>query len=173
MPASMKKIAAEVVASLKTIPSPEKKGKTFWDYLKDQLYSESTWDKDDLKVIEKEIHAQLNKLEKKELADLWKDTDKGFEKSEANKKIDPKEMKEDLTDEILGMVMDRMDDNYSSRDSYFSQPESSYVQEKEGDGEESDDEAEPDKIDDEDFDMEDEDLFGDEDNFEEDDESRF
>ena len=61
---------------------------------------------------------------------MWESTDKGSEKIDAEKKVEVKEMKEDLTDEILGQVMDRMDDNYSSKDSYFSQPETPYVAEK-------------------------------------------
>ena len=44
MAASMKKIVGDVISSLKKHPSPEKKGKSFWDYLKEQLYSETTWD---------------------------------------------------------------------------------------------------------------------------------
>ena len=168
----MKKIVTEVVASLKTLPSPEKKGKTFWDYLKDQLYSESPWDKEDLKVIEKEINTHLNKIEKKELTEMWKDTDKGFEKAGEDKKIEVKEMKEDLTDEILGQVMDRMDDNYSSKESYFSHPEPAYAPAKEGDPDDLDADAEPDKIDDEELDLDDNDIFGEED-IDDDDETRF
>jgi len=157
----MEKIATEVIASLKKLPSPEKRGQTFWDYLKEQLYSESTWDKNDLNVIEKEINSHLNKLEKKDLTEMWESTDKGSEKIDADKKADAKEMKEDLTDEILGQVMDRMDDNYSSKESFFSQPETAYVSEKKSNGSDDDlDEvAEPGKIDDEEIDLDDKDIF--------------
>ncbi len=172
MPTTTKKIVTEVVASLKKLPSPEKKGKTFWDYLKEQLYSESPWDKNDLKVIEKEINSHLNKIEKKDLTEMWKSTDKGFEKLDEDKKVDVKEMKEDLTDEMLGQVMDRMDDNYSSKDSYFSQPETAYVSEKKEGTDDLDDDVEPDKIDDEEIDLEDKDIF-DDGEFDEDEESRF
>ncbi|MHB8930042.1 MAG: hypothetical protein ACYC5R_05540 [Melioribacteraceae bacterium] len=172
VPTTTKKIVTEVVASLKKLPSPEKKGKTFWDYLKEQLYSESPWDKNDLKVIEKEINSHLNKIEKKDLTEMWKSTDKGFEKLDEDKKVDVKEMKEDLTDEMLGQVMDRMDDNYSSKDSYFSQPEATYVSEKKEGTDDLDDDAEPDKIDDEEIDLEDKDIF-DDGEFDEDEESRF
>lgn len=164
MPTSMKKIVIEVVSSLKKLPSPEKRGQTFWDYLKEQLYSESTWDKKDLNVIEKEINSHLNKLEKKDLTEMWKSTDKGFEKIDADKKIEAKEMKEDLTDEMLGQVMDRMDDNYSSKESYFAPPETAYVAEKKTNGsdEDLDDEVLPGKLDDEDIDIDNKDLFEDE-----------
>ncbi len=168
---TMKKIVTEVVASLKKLPSPEKKSKTFWDYLKDQLYSESQWDKNDLKVIEKEINSHLNKIEKKDLTEMWKSTDKGFEKFDEDKKVDAKEMKEDLTDEMLGQVMDRMDDNYSSKDSYFSQPETTFVSEKKVESDDLDEDTEPDKIDEEKIDLEDKDIF-DDGEFDEDEESR-
>jgi hypothetical protein len=170
--ASIKKIAAEVVSNLKKIISPEKSGETFWDYLKDQLYSESPWDQKDLKVIENEIGKSLDTLDKKELTELWKDTDKGWEKFEAEKKVDTAEMKTDLTDEILGQVMDRMDDHYSSKDSYY--PESpTYVSssgEKE-DEEKSDEDEEPSDIENEDLDIDD-DLFNGED-FEDDENNSF
>ena len=174
MPNSIKKIVTDVVASLKKLPSPEKKGQTFWDYLKEQLYSESTWDKNDLKVIEKEINSHLHKLEKKELTEMWESTDKGFEKNDADKKVEAKEMKEDLTDEILGQVMDRMDDNYSSKDSFFSQPDTSYVPEKKSKGsdEDLDDDVEPGKIDDEAIDLDDKDIFDGEE-FDDEDDSGF
>jgi acid phosphatase class B len=161
VPTSMKKIVTDVVASLKKLPSPEKRGQTFWDYLKEQLYSESTWDKNDLNVIEKEINSRLNKLEKKDLTEMWKSTDKGSEKIDAEKKADAKEMKEDLTDEILGQVMDRMDDNYSSKESFFSQPETAYVSEKKNNvsDEDLDEDIAPGKIDDEEIDLDDKDIF--------------
>lgn len=167
----MKKIVNDVIAALKKLPSQEKKGQTFWDYLKSQLYSESTWDQKDLKVIEKEIDHCLNKLEKKDITTLWKDTDKGWEKFEAEKKVEIKEMKADLSDELMGQVMDRMDDNYSSRDTYFTQPEVPlYSGEAAKEKEEFSEDSEPAEIEDEDLNLDDEIL--DEDEFD-DDETNF
>jgi len=158
----MKKIVTEVVTSLKKLPSPEKRGQTFWDYLKSQLYSESTWDQDDLKVIEKEIDNRLNKIDKKDLAEMWKNTNKGLERLDVGEKTSTKEMKADLTDELVGQVMDRMDDNYTSRDSFYSEsailvPPTQEKQEK--DEKEFDEEVEPEDINDEEIKLEDEDLF--------------
>jgi hypothetical protein len=173
LPASTKKIVTDVVDNLKKIPSPEKKGETFWAYLKEQLYSESPWDKEDLNVIEQEIDKSLDSLDKKDLTELWKNTDKGWEKFEADKKVDDKEMKSDLTDEILGQVMDRMDDHYVSRDSFF--PESTVYErssKEEVPEEKPDEEAEPENLDDEDIKIDDDDLFNDEE-FEEDDETHY
>lgn len=170
----MKKIVTDVVASLKKLPSKEKKGQTFWDYLKEQLYSETTWDKNDLNVIEKEINSHLNKLEKKELNVMWESTDKGSDKIDADKKVDAKEMKEDLTDEILGQVMDRMDDNYSSKESFFLPPETIYVSEKKSisSDEVLDEDIVPGKIDDGEIDLDDKDIF-DEEEFDDEDDSSF
>ena len=155
---STKKIVNDVVTALKKMPSPQIKGQTFWDYLKSQLYSESTWDQKDIKVIEKEIDILLNKLDKKDLSEMWKNTDKGMDKSETEKKIDVKEMKADLSDELLGQVMDRMDDNYSSRDSYYSQPDPVFYSDKPKGEKDLDDDSEPEDINDEDVELDD-DLF--------------
>jgi hypothetical protein len=173
LPASIKKIATEVVANLKKMSSPEKKGDTFWNYLKDQLYSESTWDQNDLKVIENEIDKNLDKLDQKDLIELWKDTDKGWQKFEAEKKVDKKEMKADLTDEILGQVMDRMDDHYSSRDSYYTESTVYETASKEkDDAEKLDEDAEPADIEDEDLNL-DEDIFNEDELKDDDDEASF
>jgi len=166
----MKKIATDVIASLKKKPSPEKAGSSFWDFMKGQLYSETTWDQNDLKVIEKEIDVHLSKLEKKELTDLWRSTDVGMDKSDDGKKVNTAEMKEDLTGEILGQVMDRMDDNYSGGSSdyrpteaYFAVEEDTSKKKKSAD-EESGEDKEPSGIgEDDDLNLDDEDLFIDDD----------
>ncbi len=166
----MKKIATDVIASLRKKPSPEKAGSSFWDFMKEQLYSETTWDQNDLKVIEKEIDTQLSKIEKKELTDLWKRTDIGMDKFDDGKKVDSAEMKEDLTGEILGQVMDRMDDNYSGGSSdyrpteaYFAVEEDATKKKKIPD-EEGGEEKEPSEIgEDDDLNLDDEDLFIDDD----------
>lgn len=160
MAASTKKIVNDVVTALKKSPSPQKKGQTFWDYLKSQLYSESTWDQKDIKVIENEIDNCLNKLDKKDLTDMWKNTDKGSEKFETVKKVEAKEMKADLSDELLGQVMDRMDDNYSSRDTYYAQPDPVLYSNVPGGEKDLDDDSESENINEEEVELDD-DLFED------------
>jgi hypothetical protein len=176
MPASMKKIVGDVIEQLKKRPSPEKRGQSFWDFMKEQLYSESTWDQDDLKVIEESIESHLNKLENKELRKLWESTDLAMDKIDEGKKVDEPEMKADLTNEMLGQVMDRMDDNYSGK-SVYTPAENIYAEEGES-GKKSldedgfiDDEKEPDDLD-EDVDFKDDDLFNDT-GIDDDDDSRF
>ena len=154
----MKKIVNDVVNALKKYPSPEKKGQTFWDYLKSQLYSESTWDQNDIKIIEKEIDNCLNKLDKKDLTGMWKSTGAGMEKVEAEKKVETKEMKADLSDELLGQVMDRMDDNYSSKDIYFSQHDPVLYSSAPKEEKDFDDDSEPETIPEEEVELDDE-LF--------------
>ena len=170
MATSTKKIVNDVVTALKKSPSPEKKGQTFWDYLKSQLYSESTWDQKDLEVIEKEVDNCLNKLDKKDLTEMWKNTDRGMEKFEAEKKVEEKEMKADLSDELLGQVMDRMDDNYSSRDSYYSQPDTiTYSNDKKGE-KDFDDDSEPENINEEEVELDDD--LSEDDEFDKDEDDR-
>ncbi len=168
----MKKIVNDVVTTLKKLPEPGKKSGSFWEFMKGQLAEESTWDEKHLKVIEKEIDNHLTKLDRKDLTEMWKITDKGWEKFEAEKKVEVKEMKEDLNDELLGQVMDRMDDNYSSRDPYYIQHDAPlYSEEKAGD-KDFDEDAEPDEIEDEDIDLEDNNLLDDEE-FEDGEDTRF
>jgi hypothetical protein len=165
----------DVIASLKTKPTPDKSSGSFWDYLKEQLYSDSTWDQNDLKAIEKEINLQLDKLDKKALTDFWRSTDVGMDKFDDGKKVDASEMKEDLTGDILGQVMDRMDDNYSGG-SYYQSSGAFYTTEEESTKKsktsDEDDVTEKDTTDlsEDDLNLDDEDLFSEDDFTDEEDE---
>jgi hypothetical protein len=175
VPHSIKKIVVEVIAALKKHPAPAKGKGSFWDFMKEQLSDEGTWDQTHLNVIEKEIHSHINKLDKKTLADFWKSAGPGVQKFNEGKKADLKEMKEDLTEELVGQVMDRMDDNYSSRDSFYVESdfyESTAKKEVTEEGDPVDDDVEPDKIENEELNLDEDDLF-DEEEFNEEDETSF
>jgi hypothetical protein len=80
-------------------------------------------------------------------------------------------MKTDIIDEMVGQVMDRMDENYSSRDSYFPPQAETYAAgEKKSDENDSEDELEPDDLEDEEIDL-DEDIFNED--IDEDDEYKY
>lgn len=174
MSATMRKSVSEIITKLKKLPEPGKKTGSFWDFMRSQLMDEGEWDQKHIKVIEKEIDACLTKLDKKSLIELWKATPEGEEKYDDDMKVDVKEMKTDITDEMVGQVMDRMDDNYSSRDSYFpAQSESSVRNNTKGNKETSEDDVkEPDDLADDDLNLDDEDLFN-EDMEDEDDDYKF
>ncbi len=172
----MNKIATDVIASLKKKPSPDRSGSSFWDFMKEQLYSDSTWDQNDLKTIEKEISVQLDQLENKELTNLWRISIVGMDKLDDGKKADVSEMKEDLTGDILGQVMDRMDDNYSgssyyqSSGAFYTSEEDAAKKSKNSDEDDFEDKELTDLSED-DLNLEDEEIFGDEDFKDEEDEN--
>lgn len=169
---TMKKTVSEIITTLKKLPQPGKKTGSFWDFMKSQLADEGEWDQKHLKIIEKEIDTFLSKVDKKSLTELWKETPAGDEKFDEEKKIEIKEMKSDLSDEILGRVMDQMDENYVARDPFFTPEEPVYASGSESE-KESDDldlEKEPDEISDEEIDFDDDDLFEEDD---EDDEYKY
>lgn len=172
---TMKKAVAEIITTLKKLPHPGKKTGSFWEFMKSQLADEGEWDQKHIKVIEKEIDTFLTKVDKKSLVEMWKDTPAGDEKFDESKKPDIKEIKTDLTEEILGQVMDQMDENYVARDPFFSPQEPVYSAEKESEGEGSDEDfildKEPDEIPDEEIDFDDNDMFDEGD--EEDDEIKY
>lgn len=165
MSAAMRNAVGEIITSLKKLPEPGKKNGSFWDFMKNQLAEESEWDQKHIKIIEKEIDHYLSKLDKKNITDLWNATPAAEEHLD-DKNIDTKKMKADITDEMIGQVMDRMDDNYSSRDTHSPSAEESYYSnsKKSSKNEESnlDEDSEPESVPDEDVDLEDDDLFNDE-----------
>jgi len=168
----MKKYVDDVITSLKKHPEPGKKTGSFWNFLKSQLAEEGEWDQKHIKVIEKEIENALSKADKKTLSELWKETPSGAEKFDDDLKVNTKEMKEDIIDEMIGQVMDRMDDNYIARDTFSTQPDSSYFsssKEKNSDNEEDEEDKEPLDV----SDIETEDLLDDDDIFDELDEDDF
>lgn len=175
VPNSIKKIVAEVIVVLKKNPAPGKAKGSFWDFMKEQLSEESTWDQAHIKLIEKEIHIHINKLDKKTLTEFWKSAGPGVQKFDEGKKVDLKEMKDDLTEELVGQVMDRMDDNYSSRDSFYVESdfyEASAKKEVTEDGDSIDEDVEPTKIESEELALDEDDIF-DEEEFNEDDDAAF
>jgi hypothetical protein len=160
---TMKKAVVEIITVLKKIPEPGKKTGSFWDFMKSKLAEEGEWEQKHIKTIEKEIDGFLSKLDKKSLLDMWTETPAASEKNVDEKKLDTKTIKTDVADELLGQVMDRMDDNYSSRDSFFTSSEPIYSEQKKDEEEESfNEEKEPDEITDEEIDFDDEDLFNEE-----------
>ena len=170
MSASMRKAVTEIIGQLKKLPEPGKKTGSFWNFMKSQLVDEGEWDQRHIKTIEKEIDAYLSKVDKKTLNEMWKATPQGEENFDEDKKFDVKEMKTDIIDEMIGQVMDRMDDNYSSRGSYLPPViDSSYESEKKEDAPEE--ESEPDIDGEEDIEIDDDDFFGGE--SDEDDDYRF
>ncbi len=171
MSAVMRKAVTEVIAKLKKLPEPGKKTGSFWDFMRSQLMEEGEWEQKHIKVIEKEIENYLTKVDKKTVAEIWKATPAGEEKYDDEIKIDDKEMKTDIIDEMVGQVMDRMDENYSSRDSYFPPQAETYAAgEKKSDENDSEDELEPDDLEDEEIDL-DEDIFNED--IDEDDEYKY
>lgn len=166
-----KKIVNNVINSLDKLPSPEKKTLSFWSYLKDQLYSEATWDQNDIAVIEKEIRKELDKLPKNDLENLWHDCDAAQNSLDEGNKISENQMKIDLMNDLLGEVMNRMDDNYDSGfSSSYVAPSSSKKSVDEKDDEATEEEEfdltniddeiiEDDFFDDETFDKDEEDNF--------------
>lgn len=171
MATTSKKIVDNVVNSLDKLPSPGKKTISFWSYLKDQLYSEATWDQNDLAVIEKEIKKELDKLNKKDLVKLWEDCDAAQIKLDEGTEASENEMKSDLINDLLGKVMDRMDDNYTSGfTSSYVAPSSSKKSSEEKDEDVADEEElEPTDLDEKIV----EDEFFDDETFDEDEEDNF
>lgn len=135
----MKKAVEEIITSLKKLPEPGKKTGSFWNFMKSQLTDDSQWDPRHIKIIEDEIDKYLSKLDKKSIAEMWKETPNGVDKFDMVEKTDIKEMKADILDELIGRVMDRMDEKYSSRDSLFLETEESAYSSKKKNVDEDDD----------------------------------
>jgi hypothetical protein len=171
---TMKKAVNEIITVLKKYPEPGKRTGSFWQFMKNQLVQEGEWEKEHLKIIEKEIDTFLSKVDKKSLLQMWEETPAASEIN--SKKISTKEMKDGIIDEMIGRVMDRMDDNYTNRESLYS-PVENYPPTKNEiqnsvEVSESDfiEDEEPDEITDEEINLDDEFFNNDED---EDDEFKY
>ncbi len=166
MDLTIKKIVSNVVSDLQKEKLKDG-SKSVWDNFVDQLSDAGAWEKEQLAIIENKIESRLNKLDSESLKSLWEDSATGIEKFKLADKISDKEMKVDLTNEILDRVMDKMGgvegDYYKdySNNSYFA------TEEKE-EGFSDDFEGEPDTAtlkDDFSFDDDDEVFFDDDDDY--------
>ncbi|MFH0733455.1 MAG: hypothetical protein V1773_02660 [bacterium] len=107
MDLTIKKIVSNVVSDLQKEKLKDG-SKSVWDNFVDQLSDAGAWEKDQLAIIENKILDRLNKLDTDLLKSLWEDSAIGIEKFKLADKITDKEMKEDLTNEVLDRVMDKM-----------------------------------------------------------------
>ncbi|MGK9476815.1 hypothetical protein [Melioribacter sp. OK-6-Me] len=137
MSKTMKKLVDDVITSLKKLPEPGKKSGSFWDFMKSQLTEEGEWEQKHIQTIEKEIDKLLSKLDKKNIEELWSATPAAEDSIDDKPSV--KQMKSDIKDELVGQVMDRMDENYSRRDSFFAEEEN-YISDEDEEKEESEDE---------------------------------
>ncbi len=167
----LKKTVTDIVAILKKQPAPGQKKITIWASLQAQMEDEGTWDQTVMKEIESIITANLSKLDKKALVKLYEETEAFIESEEEPTKITDKAMKAALINELVGLVLDKLDSNYT-RSSYFE--EETLVNDSEVSSKSKSDEddapviEEPDEFDEDDIDFTDDSLFDDEDSFDDD-----
>jgi len=167
----LKKTVTDIVAILKKQPAPGQKKITIWASLQAQMEDAGTWDQEVMKEIEKIITAQLNKLDKKVFVKLFEDSGAFLNSDEEANKMTPKAMKTALVDELVGLVLDKLDSNYT-RSSYFE--EETLVNDSDVSPKSKSDEddvpavEEPDEFDEDDIDFTDDSLYDDEDSFDDD-----
>ncbi|MFA7288638.1 MAG: hypothetical protein WC055_07125 [Melioribacteraceae bacterium] len=167
----LKKTVADIVAILKKQSAPGQKKITIWASLQAQMEDEGTWDQEVMKEIESIIASNLSKLDKKALVKLYEETDAFMENEEELTNTTEKTMKAALVNELVGLVLDKLDSNYT-RSSYFEQEtlvnDSEETPKSKSDEDDAPSVEEPDEFDDEDIDFIDDSLFDDEDSFDDD-----
>lgn len=166
---TIKKSVNEIVGLLKKNPSPTQKSQTIWDTLKDQVEDEGTWDEKLIKSVEKNIGDNLDKIPEENLRDMWEDTSVAADTFDDPESIPMTKIKEDLTEEILNSIMDKVGESYGYGDD--DREETTYSDEEEEDFEDDDvfDKKirktfkDPDDIEDDDFNFDDDSFLDEED----------
>ncbi|PJA95361.1 MAG: hypothetical protein CO129_12170 [Ignavibacteriales bacterium CG_4_9_14_3_um_filter_34_10] len=134
---SIKKVIKDVHHLLKTT-KPKNSRSSYWELLKEQAFSEGTWDDNFITEIKNKILSQLEKFNAKEIKKLWDESDASIKNLVVEESLTAAQLKDDVSEEILNTVFDSLDERN------FSEPifQSDYVAE-EGD----DDALDPDELD--------------------------
>lgn len=119
---SLKKIIRETQSVLKST-KPKGLQKSYWDLLLEQVQSEGTWDEKLMKDIKDKISVSLNKFNKKQLLEIWDQTEISMNNTADEDTLSLSVLKEDISEDVLNSVLDLLDER--SFDSVF---ESRYVE---------------------------------------------
>lgn len=160
MAASLTKTAGEIEKLFKKLQAPGKSKKTYWQLISEQAEEEGVWDEVLLNSAKEQIGLHLDKLTKEKLFDLWEQSEAAAENFSERSELKVDKVKEDLKEEILNLVLDKLDT--SSHSTNYYEGESYYIDEaKDKDGDEEDGFESEIK----DIDLDADDLFDDDDDF--------
>jgi hypothetical protein len=134
---SLKKTIKDVHHLLKTT-KPKNSRISYWELLKEQAFSEGTWDDNFIAEIKNKILSQLEKFNAKEIKKIWNESDASLKSLVDEESLSAAQMKDEVSEEILNAVFDSLDERN------FSEPifQSDYVA-----GEENDENIDPDEFD--------------------------
>ncbi len=110
MAMSINKIANEIVGGLKKT-NLSGSNKSIWAVLKSQVTEEGSWDEDLIDTVKEQIDKWVDSKKKDQIIDLWEQTEAAAEKNFDSDKTDYSEIKEDFSEEMLSVIMDKLDDN--------------------------------------------------------------
>lgn len=165
MAASLSKTAGEIEKLFKKLQGPGKSKKTFWQLISEQAEEEGVWDEALLNSAKEQIGIHIDKFNNEKLFDLWEQSEAAAENFVERSALKPDSVKADLKEELLNLVLDKLDS--SSHSTNYYEGESYYINDaKEKDGEEEDSFESEIK----DIDLDTNDLFDDDDDFFEEDE---
>lgn len=166
MAVSLTKTAGEIEKLFKKLQAPGKSKKTYWQLISEQAEEEGVWDEELLNSAKNEIGSFLDKFDNEKLFDLWEQSDAASEDFTDRNELKPDIVKTELKDEILNLVLDKLDS--SSHATNYYEGESYYI-----DGAKDDDSFDEDGFGEElkDIDLNTDDLFDDDDDFYEEDDN--
>jgi hypothetical protein len=106
-------IVKDVIKILKTTPAPNLKKKTLWEILDEQSELEGVWDEKLMDIVEGEINSKLNEFSEEDFRHLWEETPAALDNFDDRDSISFDTLKDDLTEEILNLVMEKLDEESS------------------------------------------------------------
>lgn len=157
MAITMGKAVTELTSILKKQKFPGEPKKTYWNILSEQLSEEGTWDNGLIDQVKEDISRWLEKLKKNDLQNLWDESEIAAEEYADEDSPDSETVIEELSDELLDLVLNRMADSTPREEYYISEAASTKKKLSEDDDFEDDikddlfDEDEIDDFDSDDF----------------------
>lgn len=124
MAISLTKATNDLVSLLKKQKFSGNKKKTYWNILTEQMSDDGSWDDDLLDKVKEEIIAWLNELKKSDLQLLWNESETAAENYADDDTPDEDAMFDELGEELLDLVLDKIEDSVPREEYYISEANS-------------------------------------------------
>ncbi|MFH1197834.1 MAG: hypothetical protein V1720_19190 [bacterium] len=90
--------------------------KSYWDTFADQVDKDGVWDEKLIESAKGEIKKWLGKHDKKSLVNLWEQSESAVDSSDDGASLKPDKLKDNLSDDLLNVVLDRLGNSSDSDD---------------------------------------------------------
>ena len=121
MAITMSKATADLISMLRKEKYPDEPKKTYWNILSEQLAEDGTWGDDLIENVKESIAGWLGGLKKAYLNSLWDESETAAEEYGEEDQPDNDTIVDELSDELLDLVLNKIEDSTPREEYYISE----------------------------------------------------